>query len=284
MASLGDIKHRIRSVDNTRQITRAMQMVAAAKLRRAQQRVESARPYAGKMNEMLESLAGAAAGLAHPLFEQRGGARQAVVLFTSDRGLCGSYNANMIRRATACLSAGDRADQVLLTVGKRGYDWFKSRPWKMGPTYQDWSGNLDFERVRGITRDLIEMFEKGAVDRVVLIYTRYISIVSHVVTEEQFLPIVPPAGADGPDAAYIFEPNPAEIFERLLPAFALSRVQTAMTEAFASEHGSRMFAMSNATKNAGEMVDRLTLQYNKARQSSITTEMLEIVSGAEALR
>lgn len=284
MAALRDIKRRIRSVDNTRQITRAMQMVAAAKLRRAQQRVESARPYAGKMNEILESLAGAAAGLKHPLFEQREGARQAVVLFTSDRGLCGSYNANMIRRATTCLSAGAREDQVLLTVGKRGYDWFKSRPWKMGSTYQDWSGNLDFERVRGITRDLIEMFENGTVDRIVLIYTRYISIVSHIVTEEQFLPIIPPAGDGGSDAAYIFEPNPAEIFARLLPAFALSRVQTAMTEALASEHGSRMFAMSNATKNAGEMVDRLTLQYNKARQSSITTEMLEIVSGAEALK
>lgn len=284
MASLRDIKRRIRSVDNTRQITRAMQMVAAAKLRRAQQRVESARPYAGKMNEMLESLAGAAAGLKHPLFEQREGLKQAVVLFTSDRGLCGSYNSNMIRRATSCLSAGEKDDQLLLTVGKRGYDWFKSRPWTLGPTYQDWSGNLDFERVRGITRDLIDLFEDGTVDRVVIIYTRYISTVSHVVTEEQFLPIVPPAGDDAAGAAYIFEPNPTEIFSRLLPAFALSRIQTAMAEALASEHGSRMFAMANATTNAGEMVDRLTLHFNKARQSSITTEMLEIVSGAEALR
>jgi len=283
MASLRDIKRRIRSVENTKQITRAMQMVAAAKLRRAQQRVEAARPYAGKMQEMLQSLAGAAATLAHPLFEVREGNRHALVVFTSDRGLCGSYNANIIRRATSFLQERSVAESLLVPVGKKGHDWFKSRPFILGERYVDWQGNLDFERVKEVTRYLLELFESHRVDRVSLLYTQFISTVSYRVALDPFLPITPPAGNRGPSEEYIFEPNPEEIFGRLLPAYALSRVQTAMAEALASEHGARMFAMSNATTNASEMIDNLTLVRNKARQASITKEMLEIVGGAEAL-
>jgi F-type H+-transporting ATPase subunit gamma len=283
MASLRDIKRRIRSVENTKQITRAMQMVAAAKLRRAQQRVEAARPYAGKMQEMLQSLAGAAASLAHPLFEVREGNRHALVVFTSDRGLCGSYNANVIRRATAFAQEREASDVLLVPVGKKGHDWFKSRPWPRGEHYIDWQGNLDFERVRGITRYLLDLFERGQVDRVSLLYTQFISTVSYRVTLDPFLPITPPAGREGQTEEYIFEPNPEAIFSRLLPAYALTRVQTAMAESLASEHGARMFAMSNATTNASEMIENLTLVRNKARQATITKEMLEIVGGAEAL-
>jgi F-type H+-transporting ATPase subunit gamma len=283
MPSLRDIKRRIRSVENTKQITRAMQMVAAAKLRRAQQRVEAARPYAGKMQDMLQSLAGAAAAGAHPLFEVRSGSREALVIFTSDRGLCGSYNANIIRRATATLQEGAHNDRILVTVGKKGFDWFKSRPWPLGTSYVDWQGNLDFERVREITRYLLDLFESRQVDRVYLLYTQFISTVSYRVTLERFLPITPPEGKAAGREDFIFEPNAEEIFSRLLPAYALTRVQTAMAEALASEHGARMFAMSNATNNASEMIDTLTLVRNKARQASITKEMLEIVGGAEAL-
>jgi len=283
MPSLRDIQRRIRSVESTRQITKAMQMVAAAKLRRAQQRVESARPYAHKMQEMLQSLAGAAAGLNHPLFEVRDVRRQALVLFTSDRGLCGSYNANLIRRASTLMREGDPQSWLLIPVGKKGYDWFKSRPYPIGERYLDWQGNLDFERVRVITRDLLGLFEREEVDRVHVLFTQFISTVSYRITLEQFLPIEPPEGTPQVDE-YIFEPTAADIFSRLLPSYALTRVQTALAEALASEHGARMFAMSNATKNAGEMIDTLTLKYNKARQASITTEMLEIVTGAEALK
>lgn len=283
MPSLRDIKRRIRSVENTKQITRAMQMVAAAKLRRAQQRVESARPYAGKMQEMLESLAAAASGLNHPLFEEREIKRKALVLMTSDRGLCGSYNSNLIRKAGQFLSEGNVEDHLLIPVGKRGYDWYKKRPWELGEVYIDWHGNLDFERVKDLTRYLLDLFESGTVDQVHLLYTQFVSTVSYRVTLEQFLPIVPPEGAEATDE-FIFEPNPEEIFARLLPAYALTKVQTAMADALASEHGARMFAMSNATKNAEEMIENLTLVRNKARQAVITKEMLEIVGGAEALK
>jgi F-type H+-transporting ATPase subunit gamma len=283
MPAARDILRRIRSVRNTQQITRAMQMVAAAKLRRAQARVEAARPYTGKMQEILESLAGAASSLRHPLFEQRDMTHQALVLFTSDRGLCGSYNANLIRKATLHLQTGPEASHLLIPVGKKGFDWFKSRPWALGDTYLDWRGNLDFERVRTLTRYLLDLFESEHVDRVHLLYTQFISTVSYRVTLEQFLPIRPPEGADAA-AEFIFEPSAESIFASLLPSYALTKVQTAMAEALASEHGARMFAMSNATKNADEMIDSLTLTYNKARQSSITKEMLEIVSGAEALK
>lgn len=283
MASLRDIKRRIRSVENTKQITRAMQMVAAAKLRRAQQRVEAARPYAGKMQDMLQSLAGAAATLAHPLFDVREGSKHAIVVFTSDRGLCGSYNANIIRRATAFVQEEPRDGTLIVPVGKKGYDWFKSRPWPLGKSYVDWQGNLDFDRVKEITRYLLDLFESREVDQVSLLYTQFISTVSYRVALDPFLPITPPEGESRQAEEFIFEPNPEAIFSRLLPAYALTRVQTAMAEALASEHGARMFAMSNATNNASEMIDNLTLVRNKARQASITKEMLEIVGGAEAL-
>jgi F-type H+-transporting ATPase subunit gamma len=284
MPSLRDIKRRIRSVRNTQQITRAMQMVAAAKLRRAQQRVEASRPYASKMKDLLEALSAAAAGLAHPLFEVRPVGREALVLFTSDRGLCGSFNANLIRRAHQFLKERPVSQSLLLPVGKKGYDWFKTRPYPLGTVYQDWHGNLDFERVKEITRHLTELFLQGEVDRVHLLYTQFVSTVSYRVTLEPFLPIEPPAGTPSGASDYIFEPDAAAIFSRLLPAFALTRVQIALAESLASEHGARMFAMSNATTNAKDMIEALTLQYNKVRQASITKEMLEIVGGAEALK
>jgi len=284
VSSLRDIKHRIRSVRNTQQITRAMQMVAAAKLRRAQQRVEASRPYAAKMKEMLEALSTAAAGVSHPLFEVRPPGRTALVLFTSDRGLCGSYNANLIRRAHQFVKERPAAEALLVPVGRKGYDWFKSRPYPLGEVYQDWQGNLDFERVKEMTRYLTGLFQAGEVDRVVLLYTQFVSTVSYRVTLEPFLPIAPPEGAAAPAADYIYEPDAPAIFSRLIPSYALTRVQMALAEALASEHGARMFAMSNATANAREMIDALTMQFNKARQASITKEMLEIVGGAEALK
>lgn len=284
MASLRDIRRRIRSVSNTQQITRAMQMVAAAKLRRAQQRVEAARPYAAKMKQLLEALAGASTEFSHPLFEVRPVRREALVLFTSDRGLCGSFNANLIRRAHQVLKDLGPGASHLIPVGKKGADHFKSRPYPMGQVYQDWQGNLDFERVKEITRHLADLFLRGEVDRVQLLYTQFISTVSYRVVLEPFLPIVPPQDVKPSGTDYIFEPEAATLYDRLIPAYALTRVQIALAESLASEHGARMFAMSNATSNAKEMIDSLTLQYNKARQASITKEMLEIVGGAEALK
>jgi F-type H+-transporting ATPase subunit gamma len=217
------------------------------------------------------------------LFEQREVKRRALVLITSDRGLCGSYNANLIRRSGLFLREGAPGSHLLIPVGKKGFDWYKKRPWPLGEVYTDWQGNLNFERVKQLTSYLLGLFEGQHVDQVHLLYTQFISTVSYRVTLDQFLPIVPPKDAPASED-YIFEPNPAEIFARLLPAYALTKVQTAMAEALASEHGARMFAMSNATSNANEMIDTLTLVYNKARQSAITKEMLEIVGGAEALK
>lgn len=284
MPSLRDIRRRIRSVRNTQQITRAMQMVAAAKLRRAQQRVEASRPYANKMKQLLEALAGASGEFTHPLFEVRPVRREVLVLFSSDRGLCGSFNANLIRRAHLFLKERGPQASLLVPVGKKGMDHFKSRPYPLGQVYQDWQGNLDFERVKAITRYLTELFLAGEADRVHLLYTQFISTVSYRVVLEPFLPITPPAGAASLGTDYIFEPDAPELYGRLVPAFALTRVQIALAESLASEHGARMFAMSNATANAKEMINSLTLQYNKARQASITKEMLEIVGGAEALK
>lgn len=284
MPSSRDIRRRIRSVQNTQQITRAMQMVAAAKLRRAQQRVEASRPYAAKMKELLEALAAASTGFSHPLLEVRPARREALVLFTSDRGLCGSFNANLIRRAHQKMKQRPASESLLVPVGKKGADHFKSRPYPRGEVFQDWQGNLDFERVKEITRYLSELFLSGQVDRVDLLYTQFISTVSYRVTLEPFLPIAPPEGLPTSGADYIFEPDAPTLYGRLVPAFALTRVQIALAESLASEHGARMFAMSNATTNAKEMIEALTLQYNKARQAAITKEMLEIVGGAEALK
>jgi F-type H+-transporting ATPase subunit gamma len=284
LPSLRDIRRRIKSVESTKQITKAMEMVAAAKLRRAQTRVESARPYGLKMQQMLESLAGAAAGLNHPLFEERPVKTTLLVVISADRGLCGSYNSNILRTANRFLKEMPKDSVRLGLIGKKAVTFFKKRPVPIAFKIDQTGGKADLALVRNLANDITAMFQSGEVDEVKLLYTRFITISSSKVMIERFLPIEKPSDTDNINTDYIFEPDAASIFGDLVPRYCLTKVLMALLEAFASEFGQRMIAMGNATRNADEMIENLTLVRNKARQATITKELLDIVGGAEALR
>jgi F-type H+-transporting ATPase subunit gamma len=287
MATLREVRKRIRTVVSTKRITNAMQMVAAARLRRAQQRVQQARPYSEKMDEMLSQLAaGTTEEILHPFFEERPVKKKTLVVFTSDRGLCGSYNSNIIRRAMQWIDESGDVEIELVTIGKKGNGFFKRHPYTIASYYGDWGGVLDYGKARQIVSFLTERFVSGQTDEISLLFTRFLSMVKYRITCDRYLPVARPEVADktGLSKDYIFEPSPDKIYAALMPGYATTKMVTALVESFASEHGSRMIAMSAATKNAGEMIDNLTLEYNKARQAQITKELLEVVSGAEALK
>jgi len=288
MATLRDIKKRIRSVKSTKQITKAMKMVAAARLRKAQIQAEQSRPYAETMAKMLGHLSAAATEkLTHPYFEKREVKRRTLVLITSDRGLCGSFNSNLIRRAEKWLADQDRDKVELVCVGRRGYLFFRRRDFEIIKTYNEFNAQLDMGMIRDMVNFLTGRFVDGATDEIYLLYTKFYTTARMSVSLEKYLNIERPetevshAEAAG---AYIFEPDPESIFAELLPRYVLIRLQSALANSFASEHATRMMAMTIATTNAEEMIDRLTLQYNKARQAAITKELLEVVSGADALK
>jgi len=283
MASLRDIRRRIKSVQNTQQITKAMEMVSAAKLRRAQGRLVEARPYAHKLKEMLENLAAFAADANHPLFEKRPVHKRALVVITGDKGLAGSYNANVIRRAEGYMRSEDGAITSLVTVGRKGGDYFRRRSYPRLKHFQEVGDQVNLDKARNLSRDLISLFLNGEVDEIQILGTRFISAMSRSITLETYLPIEPPAGKRDP-VNYIFEPDPATIFGSLLPRYVANRMLLYLLESSASEHGARMVAMGSAAKNAKEMIDRLTLVRNRARQAAITKEISEIVGGAEALK
>ena len=285
MATLREVKKRIRTVISTRRITKAMEMVAAAKLRRAQTRVEQAKPYALKLDEMLSHLAaGSATEIAHPYFEERPVKNRTLVVMVSDRGLCGSFNSNMLRMTDRWIRDHQDAGIELVAIGKRARDYYRRRKGNIVQFYGDWSGVIDYVRAREIAAWLTNRFVSGETDEIDLAFTRFISMVKYRPGVEKYLPVPRPAhGGASAVADYIFEPDSREIYAHLMPSYANTKMITALLESFASEHGSRMIAMGNATKNAGEMTNTLTLEYNKARQSQITKELLEVVSGAEAL-
>lgn len=293
MLSLRDIKKRIKSVESTHEITRAMEMVAAAKLKKAQSRVESFRPYAGKMQQMLENLSLASGEVKHPLFDKREVKKIALVIVTSDRGLCGSYNSNVIRAGQEFLKKYNPQDVLIVNVGKKAYNFYKKREWAIKLNYLNLAGNLVLSDVKNITRDLTNLFLSKEADEIHILYTKFFSAMSHRVNLDKFLNIESKGEKNELEADkistarrvdYIFEPSPEEIFTELLPSYCMTAIRMALAEAFASEQGSRMIAMGGATKNAKEMIEHLTLQRNKARQASITKELLEVVSGAEALK
>jgi F-type H+-transporting ATPase subunit gamma len=289
MPSLRDIKRRIRSVKSTQQITKAMEMVAAAKLRKAQSRAEKARPYAEKMELILSNLSatvGSTEDLLHPYFEKRAVKKTTLVLITSDRGLCGSFNANLIRRAAAFLQNYTPENSEMVCIGKRGYIWYRKRPYPVFSHHVDFGGNMDLNRVREITGELTERFTSGETDVIHLLYSKFVTTARSEITLSQYLPVERRVAEDETEATrsdYIFEPDPEAIFADLMPRYVTTMMQTAMAESFAAEHSARMMAMGAATKSAGEMIDTLTLQFNKARQAAITKELLDIVGGAEAL-
>ncbi len=289
MATLRDIKRRIRSVKNTQQITKAMELVAAAKLRRAQVRAIQARPYAQGMEEILANLTAALEQQQHPLVEKRPVKTRALFVFASNRGFAGSYNTAVIRFVEARLKSEEGSSLKLVLLGRKPVDYFRRRGYPILETYPDLPDQASQEVALRVTERAIELFRSGEVDAVDLVYTRFVSAMTRVVMRVPFLPI---GGAD--DATkpaepavtrdYIFEPSAAALVSRLLPRYATMRVLSAFSEAYASEHSARMLAMGAARKNAGELIDALVLTRNRLRQASITKEISEIVGGAEALK
>ena len=297
MASLRIIRTRIRSVRNTQKITKAMKMVAAAKLRRAQDAVVRARPYAQLIDEMLASLARARADAdlpPHPLMAVRPLRRVEVVMMTSDRGLCGGFNSNIIRRGQRFLvDEGAEFERTQFsTVGKRGRDFARKRGIETRKDYVGFFGRLRYAQAREISDDLIQAYERDELDAVYLLYNEFKSAIVQQISLVQLLPLTPRAKEQRPPASpegfimpeHIFEPSRPEVLQSLLPRYLAMQIWRALLESEASEHGARMTAMDSATKNASEMIGRLTLDYNRARQAAITKELMEIVSGAEALK
>jgi F-type H+-transporting ATPase subunit gamma len=284
MPSLKALRKRISTVKSTQQITRAMKMVAAAKLRRAQEAAERARPYATKMQEMFGAVVAGVEEGAHPLLARRDEKRIDLVIVTSDRGLCGGYNTNLIRLAETFLR--EHADkQVSLTlVGRKSSDYFKRRELTILGTHLGVMGHPVVETARSLAQALTTRFAEGETDAVYLLYSRFRSAISQIPTVTPVLPVATPAEGAEPAVEYIFEPKRPELLALLLPRYIEALLMQALLESIASEHGARMTAMDNATRNASDMMERLTLQMNRARQATITTELMEIVSGAEALK
>jgi F-type H+-transporting ATPase subunit gamma len=295
MATVQDTKRRIRSVTNTQKITRAMELVAAAKLRRAQQRIEAMRPYADRMLELIGGVSRAAASVRSiPLLQRREDARTvAVVPITGDRGLAGAFNSQVLRRAFAVerdLTADGR-DVRWLVSGKKGRSTLTFRRYELMQAWAGFSDQPAYADAQGIAHSLAELYVNGEIDRAVVIYNAFVSPLVQRVTVQDVLPVPEEVlrGEEGEEREaallgdFIYEPEPEEILARLVPVYLETELYRALLESAASEQGARMTAMRNATKNAGELIDRLTLEMNRARQAEITQEILEVVAGADAL-
>ena len=285
MASLKVIRKRISSVRNTQQITKAMKMVSAAKLRRAQDTAVEARPYSEKLEELLHSVAARVGAGAHPLLQPRQHERRVHLLFvSSDRGLCGGYNANLIRAAQGFLSERGAENVQLTVVGRRGFDFFKKRPVKIVGRHINLLGGPTRDLAETLSRQLADEFSRGETDGVYVLFSRFRSTLSQVPTITRLLPVAADTSADSAALDYLYEPDAATVLGRLLNQYVMVLVHRAFLEAMASEHAARMTAMDSATNNASDMIGRLTLEMNRARQAVITKELMEIVSGAEALK
>ena len=283
MAALLDIRRRIRSVKSTQQITRAMKMVAAARLRRAQDRIFNARPYANQMMALLSSVAARTTDRCHPLLLERPIQRQLLVLVTSDRGLCGGFNANLIRAAQSYVDEHRDRDISIITVGRKGRDYFIKRPVKVIGEHINIFGRLEFNQSQPISKSIIELYSEEKVDSVDFIYNEFKSIMTQRVMVERYLPIKPIVPTSGETLIdYIYEQPAQEIFYSLLPRYVEIEVYRALLESQAAELAARMTAMDAATNNAREMIDSLTLYMNRVRQAAITREIIEVVSGAAA--
>jgi F-type H+-transporting ATPase subunit gamma len=284
MPSLKDLRKRIGSVRSTQQITRAMKMVAAARLRRAQEAAERARPYAEKLTEMFTAVVADLEEGAHPLLARRDEKRIDVVVITSDRGLCGGYNANLLRLTESFLKDHREQETKLTLCGRKALEHFKRRGVTPLAERTNVMGSPITEVAGGLAQALTERFANDETDAVYLVYSRFRSAIAQVPTVTPLLPVAAPESTTAAPVEYIFEPPRAELLATLLPRYIQAQLMQALLESIASEHGARMTAMENATTNASDMIQRLTLSMNRARQSIITTELMEIVSGAEALK
>jgi len=291
MASLLDMRRRIKSVKNTQQITKAMKMVAAAKLKRATDRVTAARPFAQKMSQVLGNLSARVGDdFSSPLMTTRGDENYLIVLVSADKGLAGAFNANIIKATQSFVKNSGAGKQMqMIPVGRKGRDFFKRREMAFTEEYVGLTGtgNVNYADAAEIAQKIIKTFtEDETIDKVFLVFTEFKTVLSQKAVVEQLLPIprtaVEEDTAGGAQAEYIYEQPAAEIFNRLLPKQIETQIYRAMLDSTASEHGARMTAMDSASKNAGEWIDTLTLNMNRIRQAAITKEIIEVVSGAAA--
>ena len=283
------MRRRIKSVKNTQQITKAMKMVAAAKLKRSQDRVTASRPFAGKMSEVLGGLSGKVAGeLSHPLLDERGDEKYLIVLISGDKGLAGAFNANVIKATQAFLAENADKQTEMIAVGRKGRDFFKRRKVEIVDEYigLTGTGRVSYQDAAEIADKLIKRFtEDESIDKVFVVYTEFRTVLSQKPIIEQLLPIPKAAEEEettGAQAEYIYEQPAPEIFAKLLPRQIATQIYKGMLESIASFFGSQMTAMDSASKNAGELIDSLTLNMNRVRQAAITKEIIEVVSGAAA--
>ncbi len=284
MPNVRTIRRRIRSVQNTAKITKAMEMIAASKMRRAQQRVLAGRPYAQKMNQVLGHLVQQTEGMddLHPLLRQRETQTVRIVHITPDRGLAGGLNSNLNRRAIQFI-LGEKVKVSLITIGKKGRDFMVRHGQDVRAVFTDLGDRVAVADILAVSRIVTDDYASGAADRVYLLYSKFVSTLVQQPTLQQLLPVEPVTGEEKRRLSYIYEPDPAQVLATLLPRFVDMQIYQAMLEANASEQSARMVAMRNASDNAAEMVDSLTLELNKARQASITGELLDITGGVAAL-
>jgi F-type H+-transporting ATPase subunit gamma len=279
-----DIKREIKSKQNMKQITKAMEMVAASRLRRAQEAAEAARPYADKMKEVVASIAAGTKGVKHPMLQSRPIKKTGYLIITSDRGLAGGYNANIIRKLTQTIREKHKsADEYsIFVIGRKGRDYFRRRNM---PIVEEVTGLPDsptFADIKSIASAAVNNFELGAYDELYLYYNQFVNAITQIPTEKRLLPLEDMGGSGGAAANYEYEPSAEAVLEALLPKYAETLIYSALLDGKASEFGARMTAMGSATKNATKMINQLTLTYNRARQAAITQEISEIVAGANA--
>ena len=283
MANLKDIRTRIKTVKSIQQVTKAMKMVAAAKLRRAQENMEQARPYAGKINGLLKNLLPTVDRNHHPLLSIKDLNKTGFIVVTADRGLCGSFNTNVIRRAHQIVDEIGKENVSLICIGKKGRDYFKKRGYEIVESYTDFWNELNFNDAIKITDEITTRYNDGEFDQVQVIFNEFKNVAQQNIIEFNYLPLILDDGDEMDTSDYLIEPSMEAVVQSLVPRHLTVQMWRFLLESNASEQGSRMTAMDNATENAGEMISNLTLEYNKARQSAITNEILEVVSGAEAL-
>ncbi|WP_139491250.1 ATP synthase F1 subunit gamma [Brevibacillus dissolubilis] len=282
-----DIKRRIKSVKNTRQITKAMKMVAAAKLRRAQEQAEASRPYARKIQEVIASIASGKTSFKHPMLQSRPVKKTGYIVITSDRGLAGGYNGNMIRKVIQTIAEKHKSkdEYTIFVIGRKGRDFFRSRNYPILEQITGLPESPSFSDIKAITSKAVNFFATEQIDELYLCYNEFQSAITQIPTVTRLLPLDQVGSESGATASgtnYEYEPSPEEVLSVLLPRYAETLIFSALLDAKASEQGARMTAMGNATDNASDMIDRLTLFYNRARQAAITQEISEIVAGANA--
>ena len=289
MANLKDIKKRIGSVKNTQQITKAMKMVAAAKLRRAQDAAVAARPYAEKLQSVLSNLAQREEADGHALLSQRGTGRALIVLMTADRGLCGGFNSNVSKEAEKFIRNNELGfdDIDLMIIGRKGRELLKNRVGdNITKVHENIASDMTYKTAQLIGEEVVDAYSDETYDAVYVIYNAFKSAIEQIVTVEQVLQIQPKEVEESQEESidYIYEPNRGEVLSQLLPKMVEVQIFRALLESNASEQGARMSSMDSASRNAADMINKLTLQYNRARQAAITKELMEIISGAESIK